>query len=360
MRITIIGPATNVHVHRWTEALLERDHHVSILSTSPLPDMLPPRLRGVPMLIVPTARPGMSRRERLVRLIGGWARVPGLVASLAPDIVHVHSVPVPAATPFLMRVRRLIVSAWGTDVVWRDRRKERFYPYLFRHAQRVTATSLYLANVVESYGRLPRPVDVVAFGVDARRFSPAPAPPEQPRIGTVRHLEAKYGLDVLVRSVPAVVAAHPAATVDIVGEGEQRADLERLIATLGVETHVRLRGRLAHAHVPAFLQTLSVFANPSRDEAFGVAALEAQACGVPVVASRVGALDEVVRDGTTGLLVPPDDPAALAAALNDLLRDRERAREMGRDARAWVMERYRWDDNVEQMLGIYADVRSER
>jgi L-malate glycosyltransferase len=360
MRICVIGPASNVHVHRWTQALMEHGHRVSVLSTSPLPPRLPSHLAHAPMVVVPTARPGMSRRQRLARLWSGWARVPGLLASLQPDIVHVHSLPAPAATPFLLRVPRLLVSAWGTDVVWRDRRKERFYPLLLRHAQRVTATSRYLAGVVRSYLSTPRPIDVVAFGVDTERFSPPSKRPDAPRIGTVRHLEPKYGLDVLVRSVPALVAAQPAVEVDIVGEGEQRSDLERLIAALGTGDNVRLRGRLDHAHVPTFLGTLRVFANPSREEAFGVAALEAQACGVPVVASRVGALHEIVREGETGLLVPPDDPASLAAALSSLLQDEERARGMGRAARAWVLEHYRWERNVEQMLAIYREVEGGR
>ncbi len=360
MRICMIGPASNVHVHRWAEALLAHGHQVSLLSTSPLPHMLPRHLADVASYLVPTARPGMSRRERFARLLGGWARVPGLLASLQPDIVHVHSIPVPAATPFLSRTRHLVVSAWGTDVVWRDRRKEQFYPWLFQHAVRVTATSQYLADVVASYLREPRAIDVVAFGIDAQRFRPAHVIPTTQRIGTVRHLEPKYGIDVLLRSVPAIVAAQPHARIDIAGEGVQRPELEQLIATLGIHAQARLLGRLDHTHVPAFLNTLSVFANPSREESFGVAALEAQACGVPVVASRVGALHEVVRDNETGLLVPPDDPAALAAALVALLGDVERAHQMGRAARAWVMERYRWEDNVAQMLGIYEEVRANQ
>ena len=357
MRICLIGPASNVHVHRWAEALTARGHGVSLLSTSPLPHAFPTPLAQLAVFLVPTARPGMSRRERFARLLAGWARVPALLRSLQPDIVHVHSLPAPAATPFLMRVRHLVVSAWGTDVVWRDRRKEQFYPWLLQHATRVTATSQYLADVVASYLRQPRPVDVVAFGIDARRFSPPSTYPDLPRIGTVRHLEAKYGLDVLVRSIPALVAAHPAARVDIVGEGVQRPELEHLIDDLGIGAQARLLGRIDHARVPDFLRTLSVFANPSREESFGVAALEAQACAVPVVATRVGALAEVVRDNETGLLVPPDDPTALAKALIALLGDVERAQQLGRAGRAWVMERYRWDDNVAQMLQIYEEVR---
>ena len=358
MRICIIGPASNVHVHRWAAALMERGNHVSLLSTSPLLDALPPPLAGIPVYVVPTARHGMGRRERLVRLLSGWGRVPALLASLKPDIVHVHSLPVPAATLFLLRVPRLVVSAWGSDVVWRDRRKEQFYPWLLRHATRVTATSAYLADVVASYLREPLRIDVVAFGVDADKFSPATARPLVPHIGTLRHLEPKYGIDILVRSLPSVIEAHPTVKLDIAGEGGQRAELEQLITMLGLMPRIHLRGRIDHGEAPDFLRHLTVFANPSREEEFGVAAVEAQACGLPVVASRVGALPEVVLHGETGLLVPPNDPVALAKALVALLGDPERARMFGQAGREWVMERYRWDDNVAQMLGIYEEVRA--
>ncbi len=358
MRICIIGPASNVHIHRWSTAMLERGHSVSLLSTSPLPAAFPAPLTNVPVYEVPTARPGMGRRERFTRLIGGWARVPSLLASLNPDIVHVHSLPVPAATPFLMRVPRLVVSAWGSDVVWRHPRKERLYPWLLAHATRVTATSEYLANVVASYLRAPRTIEVIAFGVDGSIFYPAPMRSSGSRIGTLRHLEPKYGIDTLIRSLPAILAAHPSAFMDIAGEGEQRHHLEQMIDTLGVARRLHLRGTIEHVSVPAFLRSLDLYANPSREEAFGVAAVEAQASGLPVVASWVGALPEVVLDGETGLLVPPDDPAALAEALSALLAEPDRAARMGQRAREWVMQRYRWEDNVQQMLNLYEEVRA--
>ena len=96
---------------------------------------------------------------------------------------------------------------------------------------------------------------------------------------------------------------------------------------------------------------------PSRAESFGVAALEAQACGVPVVASRVGGLPEVVRHNETGLLVPPDNPQALAEAIAALLVDHERRAVMGAAARRWVAERYRWKDSVDMMEDVYRQAR---
>jgi glycosyltransferase involved in cell wall biosynthesis len=112
--------------------------------------------------------------------------------------------------------------------------------------------------------------------------------------------------------------------------------------------------------MPAFMWALDLFVNPSRAESFGVAALEAAASGLPVVASRVGGLPEIVAEGETGLLVPPEDPAALAEALSGLIRSPERRRELGQAARARAVERYDWQRCARAMERLYeATVRRE-
>jgi glycosyltransferase involved in cell wall biosynthesis len=355
-RICLIGQAGNVHVQRWAQALIERGLQVSLISTQPLDRPLPAALQRTPCYTIPAAAPTMSPSARLITLLRGWGRVPGLIAALQPDLVQLHALPTPAATPFLRLVRPLIVSAWGSDVVQRDRRKAQLYPHLLAHAAQLTATSHYLAEVLASYLRRPRQIEVIPFGVDVERFRPADASPADLRLGTLRHLERIYGIDVLLDSIPIIKAIHPSIRVAIGGSGSQQQALERQIARLGLSRQATLHGRVPHAQAPAFLQTLRVFVMPSRAESFGVAALEAQACGVPVVATRVGGLPEAVAEDVGGLLVPPDDPAALAAALLALLDDPQRRAALGRAGREWVRERYDWPTNVAQMLAVYERV----
>jgi glycosyltransferase involved in cell wall biosynthesis len=353
--ILLIGPAANTHVQRWVAALGERGWRVSVISTGPLPPSLPPSLRGVPCFAIPTVTTGMSAPQRLATLLRGWARVPGVIAALRPDIVHVHSLPTPTATLFLRRVPHLVVSAWGSDVVERDGRKARWYPKLLVHATRVTATSHYLADVVRSY--LPRQVDIVPFGVDVERFPPAHVAPLDPQIGTLRHLEWNYGIDVLLEALPIIrIITQQTIPTHIGGAGSLAPTLRAQAAALSVGDDVQWHGRVPHEAVPHFLQQLGVFAMPSRAESFGVAALEAQACSVPVVASRVGGLPEVVCHGETGLLVPPEDPRALAEAIAALLVDPQRRGVMGAAARRWVAEHYRWEDSVDMMEDVYRQV----
>lgn len=357
-RVCLIGQAGNVHVQRWAQALVNRGLRVSLISTAPVMVPLPPALRHLPCYTIPTASPAMRPHERLLTLLRGWGRVPGLVAALRPDLVQLHALPTPAAVPFLRRVGPLVVSAWGSDVVQRDRRKSQLYPALLAHADALTATSHYLAEVLATYLRRPRRIAVIPFGVDAEQFQPAAMLPPQLRIGTLRHLEPIYGIDLLVDAVPIIKATHPNVEVAIGGAGSQQQALAAQVVRLGLTDQVRLYGRVPHAEVPAFLGALRIFAMPSRAESFGVAALEAQACGVPVVATRVGGLPEAVAEDVSGVLVPPDDAPALAEALLRLLDDPQRTAAMGRAGRDWVRERYDWQHNVTQMLAVYAQVAS--
>jgi len=104
------------------------------------------------------------------------------------------------------------------------------------------------------------------------------------------------------------------------------------------------------------LARLDIFAMPSTYEGFGVAAIEAAAMEVPVVASNVYGIPDVVDDGVTGLLVPPKDVSALAQALRSLIADEERRRQMGRAARAFVAERYSWEKNTAEMESLYGEM----
>jgi glycosyltransferase involved in cell wall biosynthesis len=130
--------------------------------------------------------------------------------------------------------------------------------------------------------------------------------------------------------------------------------LERLATRLRL--NVEFAGEVPHERVPDILARLDVFVMPSTYEGFGVAALEAQATEVPVVASGVYGIPDVVEDGVTGILVPPRDVHAIAGALISLVRDEERRRSMGRAGRRFVAERYSWEENAAQMETLYRDV----
>lgn len=192
--------------------------------------------------------------------------------------------------------------------------------------------------------RLPPPVDLDRFVPGA----PAAGPP---RCVAVGRFVVQKGFDTLLRSWRRVLDDWPPTTphpqLVLVGDGPERAVLERLAGALGLADGVRFTGPVSRDAVLAELRAARVFALPVRSrwrglnaEGLGLAAVEAAACGLPVVVGRSGGAPETVRDGVSGHVVEPDDPAALADAVRPLLLDGARARALGVAGRAHVAERY--------------------
>ena len=142
----------------------------------------------------------------------------------------------------------------------------------------------------------------------------------------VCRLEPQKGLDIAVRALPEIRARHPKAELVVLGEGAQRSELERLASELQVPVH--LLGRVPD--VAAWLSRADLLVHPARWEGFGLALLEAMLASKPVVATNVSSIPEIVADGETGVLVAPDDPAALATAVTRVLNDPGSYGEQGR------------------------------
>jgi len=142
----------------------------------------------------------------------------------------------------------------------------------------------------------------------------------------------------------------------MVGSGEPRSQLEELTGQLGLTRNISFLGAVEHRQVPNVLKNVDIFVMPSIREAFGVAAVEAQAMEIPVVATKVGGVPEVVKDGITGILVEPCNPEQLATAIIELIENPERRKEMGKDGRKYVPSHYRWEDNATLMDDLYKSV----
>jgi glycosyltransferase involved in cell wall biosynthesis/O-antigen/teichoic acid export membrane protein len=192
------------------------------------------------------------------------------------------------------------------------------------------------------------------------RFIPNPVPDaptvaiprvsEGPVVGLVARLSPEKGVDVLFRALTEL----PGVTTVVAGEGPARGDLELLAGELGLSDRVRFLGW--RDDVDALLRSVDVLALPSRSESAPIAIVEAMLCGIPAVASDVGGVSELVLDGETGYLVPPDDPHALAAALRRLLDDPELRARLGARGREIAEERYDPATSARMFEAIYREL----
>jgi L-malate glycosyltransferase len=202
-------------------------------------------------------------------------------------------------------------------------------------------------------------VRIIPFGVDTEVFAPPALRVDKPlTVGIVKTLRPRYGIRELILAFRQIAHDFPAVRLVIVGGGEQLTELQTLVAQLGLQAQATLTGPINHQDIPKYLHTFDIFVVPSltNRESFGVAAVEASACGLPVIASNVGGLPEVVLDGQTGLLVPPGDITALAQAISRLLSDPLLRQKMGHAGRQFVLANYRWIDNAKLMEQLYEEV----
>ena len=347
MRIVYLADAPYPHTWRWVLHFAAAGHECHVISFRPA------SIEGATVHYVD----GVERLGKARYLIHA-RRVARLIQDLRPDLLHALHLTSYGFLGSLSGFRPFLLSVWGTDVLEAPRLTP-FHRWLTRHALAragaITATGLHLALETTRYAPMGKPVTVVPYGVDLQRFTPSPRPPHDPIvIGTTARLSPEKGLSYLVDAFARLRDRYgDRVRLRIAGEGTERPALEQQIARLRLADAVDLPGWLDHDAVPAFLQALDIFALPSTWEGFGVSAIEASAMRLPVVASSVHGIPDAVLDARTGLLVPPKDPTALAAALAELVETPSLRKDLGTAGRTFVAANYDWQNNARQMQRLY-------
>ncbi len=296
------------------------------------------------------------------------------LTGLAPDLVHLHSNK--AALVGTAAVRRMSlrpatvftahnVPSFEKAGFIRRRLGRSALRRVGRGVDRTIAVSYSLATLLtEDIGFDPERVGVVHNGIDAAAITAAVAasdhaalrlsagiPAGAQVVGTVGRLVRDKGVEVLLRAVAGLVARHPDVRCVIVGDGPDEPRLRSIAAEHGIADRVVFTGFVENPY--PWLGAFDAFALPTLLEAFGMAALEAMAVGLPVVASQVGGVPEVVTDGIDGVLVRPGEAAALCDALGCVLSDAPLRDRIGAEAAVTARERFTLDHMTAQTTAVY-------
>jgi glycosyltransferase involved in cell wall biosynthesis len=273
-------------------------------------------------------------------------------AARRADLVHTHLV---HADVYGALGARRLVSTKHNDDPFRTGSFRYVERALTRRAGKVVAITHALARFLVDRVGLPREkVTTIHYGLDGPpqawgENQPSAIAADAGVLLAVGRLERQKGVDVAVRALARVRERHPNVELVVLGEGPERASLERLADDLDVPVH--LLGRVPD--VAAWLRRADVLVHPARWEGFGLALLEAMLVELPVVATNVSSIPEIVVDGQTGLLVPRDDPAALADAVATVLDDPRGLGAAGRDRARREFSVARMADRT---LDVYRDV----
>ncbi|HMO04976.1 MAG TPA: glycosyltransferase family 4 protein [Kiritimatiellia bacterium] len=271
--------------------------------------------------------------------------------------LHAHFAHAPA-TVALYTARQLgITFSFTGHAVDLFRDRALLLPKLGRAAFVNCISSWHRAFYQSLVPRPDRAYPVIRCGVDLAEFAPVDhSPGDPPVIFGVGRLVPKKGFDVLVRAAGLLAARGLAFTVVIAGDGPERERLETLRRETGLESRIQLPGAWTNARVREQMACTDLFVLPCQVSGDGdrdgipVVLMEAMACRVCVVSGDLPTIRELVRDGDTGVMVPPGDPAALADAIAILLSDPERRRVLAEAGRAWVADEFSLEVNVKRML----------
>ncbi|MCA5893976.1 glycosyltransferase [Isoptericola sp. NEAU-Y5] len=378
----------NVHVASLAARLGAHGHAVQVYTRRDDPD-LPERVplaEGVEVVHVDAGPPRPLPKDDLLPFMGAfgtdlrrrWSG--GAPTDPVPDVVHAHfwmsgiaglqsgpplGIPLVQTFHALGSVKRRHQGAQDTSPPERVARER----LLCRAVDRIVATCQDEVAELVALGAAPERVEVVPCGVDVGRFRPAgprrPArvPGAPLRLLSVGRLVERKGVETVVEALVAL----PGTTLEVVG-GPRAADLggdpeaRRLMAAadrFGVADRVHLRGGVDQDDVQDLMHAADVVVCTPWYEPFGIVPLEAAACGRPVVGSAVGGLLDSVVDGRTGLLVPPRDPAALAAALRRLQDDPALGERLGATARVRAERLYDWSSVAARTAAAYRGVLAE-
>jgi glycosyltransferase involved in cell wall biosynthesis len=231
---------------------------------------------------------------------------------------------------------------------------------VYRLADRVITSGEAVAAIVRGAGVPADRVVAIGPGLDTARFHPnvsgagvrAELGLRGPAVGLVANIRGSKGHAYFLEAARAVLAERPDARFLIVGDGIGFDDVQRRVKEMGLEPRVVMTG--FRRDVPEIMAALDVLVLPSlKSEAMSQVIPQALAVGTPVVGTTVGGTPELVRDGETGRLVPPADPAALSGAILDFLRDPERARALARRGQALVLAQHSMDAAMARTLAVY-------
>lgn len=300
---------------------------------------------------------GLRRYPYARTLLNQAIYLPSLLRLCQADVAHVFSAsywsfllaPVPAVLICRLLGKRTVLhyhsgeaedhlARWGIFV----------HPWL-RLVDEIVVPSGYLRSVFARHGYRARMIRNV---VDTSRFRYRERAPLHPRLLSTRNLEPYYRVDNTLEAFAHLKVQYPGAVLTVAGYGSEEGRLHQLATRLGIGG-IRFAGRVEPPSMPGLYEEADIFVNSSVVDNQPVSVLEAFAAGLPVVSTGSGDIANMVRNGETGLIVPPGDPAAMAKAVATLLENSERARLMAHRARQEV-EKFAWPQVREEWATVYS------
>jgi N-acetyl-alpha-D-glucosaminyl L-malate synthase BshA len=301
------------------------------------------------------------RKIRFLGIISFWIKIFWHLKKIDPDIAHVQSVGsgIPGFLAKKLFKKPYIVWGHGSDIYLPDKFTKSISKLVLKNADAVIALTEDMKKKIQKI--CDRDVVVVPNGIDLERFNNLSKGDIRKRlkikddkkriifVGTLRPVKSvKY----LIKAIKIIIQKDINTRLMLVGDGDERGNLEKLVKELSLEEYVKFVGKVPNEEVPEYMAVSDVFVLPSLSESFGIVNLEAMASGLPIVATKVGGLPEIIKDGENGFLVEPKNPEELAEKVLSILGNNELRERITRNNKEKAKD-YSWESVVEKLEEVY-------
>lgn len=354
MKICYLADINSAHTHKFLNYFVKKGYDIHVISLGK------GEYNGVKVHsldIEDNVMKGKSEKGK-VGYLKKIKKVKELINEIKPDILHAHYASSYGLLGALANYHPYIISVWGSDVYdfpIKSPIHKMIIKYNLKKADYILSTSNVMKKETEKYTN--KEIKVTPFGVDINKFYPNKVESDEIIIGTIKTLEEKYGVQYLVKAFKQVKEENKDLDIKlrIGGKGSQEDYLKNLCRELNIENDVTFLGFVKPDDVIKEFQRfdISVFPSTLDSESFGVAAVESEACGTPVIVSNVGGLMESTKPNETSLVVEKKSVEDLAEKLNILVRDKDLRIKMGKAARKFVEDSYSLEKNFEYINKIY-------
>lgn len=342
MRICFLAPANNYHTKKWCKWFSEQGHEVHVVS------FIDSDVSNVTIHYINTGTDvGASDMSKLKYLTKARA-VKKTVDAINPDVINVHYATSYGTVAALAGLKKYVLSVWGSDV-YDFPKKSKLHKALLKfslsRAAYLFSTSQAMADETHKYTK--KKIEITPFGVDMELFNPDKRTRKMDDyfvVGTVKALTPKYGIDYLLKAVAIIKKEHPEIPIQlrIAGKGEQETQYKNLAKDLGINQITTWLGFISQEDAAKEWANMDLAVVPStlESESFGVSAVEAEACGTPVIISNIPGLMEATLPGVTSVVVPRKNEEALAKAIVELYNTSEKRLSLGIEGRKFACSTY--------------------
>lgn len=338
MKICFIAPANNYHTQKWCNWFLKQGYEIHVIS------FINAIIQGVTVHWIDTGVNAQETDGKKLKYLLCASQIRKTVNQIEPDIINVHYATSYGTVVALSGIKNYVLSVWGSDIY--DFPKKSFLhkamlKYSLNNTDHIFSTSKAMAKEAQNYTN--KQIEITPFGVDMDLFVPRNRKENKEFIvGTIKALTPKYGIDYLLKAVAIVKKEYSEIPVKlrIAGKGSKELEYKELANMLNINDIVEWLGFIPQEQVAKEWANIDLGIVYSNSESFGVSAVEAEACEVPVIISDVEGLMEATQPGVTSLVVPRKNEQLLANAIAELYFDIERRRQMGKAGRKFVLENY--------------------